>query len=865
MQVIRSLSPLYHIVQLAPADSTVQIWPANNNWKATDKLLDQLEHTKTKDSITLLIQVTDTTPFAIARLVRWELPEKIARVRVAKRDWEQLMAQHAVLQAEIPRTPKTEIVINTADPTLNRITTVRQRLPDLHGEGMRIVLKETLFDTTDVDLQFRYLPTRLAPATTAPHATIMATLIGGAGNSAPSGMGIAPRVMMGSSDFSRLLPDETACFSQYGIHTQNHSYGTGIENYYGMEAAAYDDQIYTTDTLLHVFSSGNIGNTAPASGLYNGLTGFANLSGTFKQAKNLLTVGGTDGANAVPALSSRGPAYDGRVKPEIVAYGEDGTSGAAALASGVSLLVQESYRNLQQRMPPASLVKAVLINSADDIGAPGVDFQSGFGALNAWQAVQTIREQRFSQGTVTNGNVYTQSLNIPSGISQAKITLCYTDPPAAVNSARALVNDLDLWLQDAAGNRYEPWVLSTAPLADSLNKSARHGRDSLNNVEQVTISLPAAGTYTIFVKGYRVTTTAQRFHLAWQLTPVQYFDWQYPSAGDALQTGKATPLRWQSSITGSGTISLSLDNGLSWQPVTTTTTIESGSSQWTPPETFGKAILKMETPSQSFLSAPFTLSPLPVMKAGFDCKDSAMLYWNSIPGASGYRVYAKNGPYLSSYIQQRDTIIVLQKQQANASYFAVSPLLPDGTEGLRSRGMDYHLQGLQCYILSFTADVTAGRHVQLGLKLGSTYKLKGITWERREGQQYVALGQAPVTNATVYTQQDERPLQGVIYYRAKLETTDGRFLYTDPVPVQVLTRDNFLLFPNPVTSTLFILSRDLQLRELRILDVQGRLLRRVVLSGILMDVGVAGLPAGHYWAQIYEGGQWVFTGKFIKL
>jgi hypothetical protein len=37
----------------------------------------------------------------------------------------------------------------------------------------------------------------------------------------------------------------------------------------------------------------------------------------------------------------KGPAFDGRIKPEMVAFGIDGSSGAAALVSGVAILLQQ--------------------------------------------------------------------------------------------------------------------------------------------------------------------------------------------------------------------------------------------------------------------------------------------------------------------------------------------------------------------------------------------------------------------------------------------------------------------------------------------------------------------------------------------
>ncbi|WP_343306417.1 S8 family peptidase [Chitinophaga niabensis] len=831
LQLIRSINALEHIVKQLPADTTVKVWRANNNWKASDALLNKLETLREKDSISLIVQ-----PYT--------------SVTIAKKDWETFIAQPSVRYADIPRSPRTEIMINTANATLNTIATLQQRIPALQGEGMRLSLKETLYDTLDIDLLQRYVPTSLAATATAPHATIMATLIAGAGNSAPSGTGVAKKAHIASSDFKNLFPDAVSYFSQYNISLQNHSYGVGIENNYGLEAAAYDEQIYDTDTLLHVFSSGNIGVQTSNAGLYNGIAGFANLSGTFKQAKNLLVTGGTDGDNNVPAASSKGPAFDGRVKPELVAYGEDGTSGAAALVSGVSLLLQEQYKHTFQHMPPASLLKAILINSADDIDHPGVDHNSGFGALNAWQAVNTITQQRFTAARVTNGTEYTQTLNISEATHALKVTMCYTDPPAAVNSARALINDLDLWVTDAAGNRYEPWILSTAPHLDSLRKNARTGRDSLNNVEQVSVPLPAAGIYTIHVKGYNITTATQKFHLAWQLTPLLSFDWE-PPVSERLQ--------WKTNITGKGNISYSLNNGISWQPVATDAIVESGRFNWVAPDIFGTVLFKMETTSQTFISDPFLLAPPLTLQAGFDCTDSALIYWNKIPGAATYRVYALNGPYMTLYRETSDTLIVLSKAAISAHHFAVSAV--NGTEGPRSAAIDYTRQALQCYILSFTADLTDDKRVQLQLQLGSTYKLKRITWERGND----GIAESIITNSKSYTQIDASPIQGIVYYRAKLETTDGRLMYSDVVPVQVLTNSRYLLFPNPATNAVNILSRDLGQRTLSIIDLNGRIVKQTVLVNLLQDVPLRELSAGNYWCVIHEAGKKVFSAKFIKL
>jgi hypothetical protein len=41
------------------------------------------------------------------------------------------------------------------------------------------------------------------------------------------------------------------------------------------------------------------------------------------------------------------------------------------------------------------LIKSVLINSADDVGNPEVDYKNGFGSLSANNALKTLQADRF--------------------------------------------------------------------------------------------------------------------------------------------------------------------------------------------------------------------------------------------------------------------------------------------------------------------------------------------------------------------------------------------------------------------------------------------------------------------------------------
>ena len=288
----------------------------------------------------------------------------------------------------------------------------------------------------------------------------MATMAAGGGNTSPYAKGAAWGANLTASDFSSLLPDADTVYKRYSLSVQNHSYGTGIENYYGADAAAYDMTVVNNPWLVHVFSAGNSGTATPASGTYSGISGYANLTGSFKHSKNTMSVGAIDSFLNIVSFSSRGPAYDGRVKPELVAFGFDGSSGSAALVSGSVALLQDAYKSMHQdSLPTAALIKAVLINTADDVGRPLIDFESGYGNMNAHAAMRTLINGQHFQDSVSAGQEQTFMLQVPANSSKVKVTLAWTDPIAVANAAKALVHDLDAELKlSTTGETWLPWV-----------------------------------------------------------------------------------------------------------------------------------------------------------------------------------------------------------------------------------------------------------------------------------------------------------------------------------------------------------------------------------------------------------------------
>ncbi len=868
----KSLSDQHHILRHVVFDTTeakhvLKIYPANNNWKCSDALIRDIGMLQLKDS--LLVQISFTNTISQLQYCRplsatSTYPVVIAAVKM--HDWALFTAQHNVRFVDRLRTARTEIPINNALPSVNNINALHQQYPALQGADHTVSLKEEWFDTTDIDLLGKAAPSPLAASTINPHATMMATLIAGVGNSGSNGRGVAVKARLSSSDYQHLLPDDNNYFKNANITLQNHSYGTALENYYGAEAAAYDQQVFTLDTLLHIFSSGNIGDTAPEDGTYRGLTGYANLSGTFKQSKNVLVMGGIDTGYRVPALSSKGPAFDGRISPQLVAYGQAGTSDAAATTTGIATLVQEAYQLEYGTTPSAAMVKAILINSADDINSPGPDYSSGYGLINAVAAVRTIKEKRLFTGEVSTGNTTTIPINIPSNTARLKITLSWNDPAATENVNKALLNDLDLAVTDNAGNSYAPWLLSTYPAADSLAAPARRGRDSLNNQELVTIEQPATGTMTIRVHARQLSSGAsQRFHITYQFIPRLSFEWQYPAGGEQLTAGDNIAIRWRTPFTGNGTLSFSADSGLTWTQIAADIPLANANSRWNIPGIFSKGLLRMSTADTTWTSDYFNMSSPIAINVGFNCPDTLLINWSALDNAASYDVYTLKDHSLSLIGNTADTFIFISKTQISSPYIAVTPRHADGWAGLQGYTFNYDHQGVFCFFRQILADVQDDNSVNVTVVLSTKERVKAIYWERLQGNEFATLSNQNVNANDQYVYKDHPDHSGVFYYRIRLELTDGRYIYSDAQAVQILINEDFHLYPIPAAQQLTLLAGRLGDFKVRITDMNGRTVLTRPLTQMREGYSLSNFAAGVYIFAIYDGAQKIFVKRFVKV
>ena len=741
-----------------------------------------------------------------------------------------------------------ERLLNSADLTVNSLRAVQRRYPSLTGQGLAVSIKENPLDPTDLDFRGRLLNTPAGTVIESVHASIMATLIAGAGNSGPAGEGAARQAGIASSSYANLLPDANADLTTYGVSVQNHSYGTGIENYYGLEAQGYDQQTRQLPTLLHVFSAGNSGTSASTSGPYAGLAGVANLTGQFKMSKNSVSVGATDALGQVAPLSSRGPAYDGRVKPELVAYGDAGSSDASALASGAALLVQQAYRDSQGgTLPPAALVRAALINSADDVGKPQVDFVAGFGQLNALGAVRTVLEGRFRAGVLTQGQEQLLTLNVPAGTQQLKITLTWTDPEAAANAPRALVNDLDLDVLAPGGTRWLPWTLSAYPHLDSLTRPARRRADHLNNVEQVTLDLPAAGSYQLRVRGYAIPAGSQAFSLVYEVV-APGFEWLLPSSLRNVRPGQPALLRWRYAGPPTPARLEYRPVGLTtWRVIAAAINLSQPVYSWAAPDTTTLAQVRCVVGSQVYVSDTFALAqPLP-LHVGYVCPDETLLSWPATPGAAQYQVYRLGATAPEPFRLVADTLLRVPASQNAGPYFAVAPLL-GGRETERGPTANTDQAGVRCYIRALLPSPPITDTVRLALQLGTLYRLQSIQLQHLGPTGFTTIQTlSPVARlATLFT--DLTAVPGLNQYRVRGQDVAGQLFYSDTVTVQLVRRGELLVFPVPVG-----VGQELQVAgepgaslQLDLYDALGRHVRTALVSGALNPFSTAGLRPGVY-------------------
>jgi hypothetical protein len=809
IQVVRKLDAYTNIIKFksfSPAMvESIKLYKTNDQWKVSPNIqgstLDQgftsyFIKTSTQDELINLINTQGYSFNAISKnLIQLLCPAEFITKIIALPSVS-YVGKESVLN-------KIESTVLDLNLVPNGVTKVHHEYPNLTGEGLTLSIKEGLYNLSDIDLRGRHIPSKLQAEVTNNHSTDMATIAAGAGNSSPNGKGVATGANITSSDFSNIFPDRSENFEMLNAWVQNHSYGTEIENFYGILAQAYDQSTNSNPKLLHLFSVGNQGEQTNTSGKYQALKGFATLTGNYKMSKNTLSIGSVDTVGRPMNFVSRGPAYDGRIKPELVSYSVNGSSNSTALVSGMALLLQQQYQNQFQQLPPSALIKALLINSAEDVAAVGIDYTTGFGNLNAFRTLENMKANQFFSGEVSEGDMKEFDVDIPVGVINIKVTLVWNDPAAEVNANIALVNDLDLSIASIDGKITLPWTLDENP--NGLLKPAVRKKDHLNNVEQVSIPYSTSEKLTVRINGFSLQKGPQKFHVAYQWDDPDSFTWNFPTGSDNMPYNGETVgyFRWKSTLDQQvGKLFYSTDDGITWNLIEDQIDLTKGYYRWEAPKVNATAKAKISIDGQEFITDKFTISLPHPISVGFICGDSIRLQWGANKSAVSYELMTFGKTALQTQKSTTDSSITFFRSDFETPYFSIQPVLKDGARLMRSITTNLDFQGIGCYLTSLSPENAPEEGVYLNINLGTTVGIEEIDIERKNNlQRFEKIDNIPkVKLRNGFRFLDSSPLQGLNQYRLKLKFQNGEEYLSAIAETYFLTTRPFLVFPNPVSN-----------------------------------------------------------------
>lgn len=353
-------------------------------------------------------------------------------------------------------------------------------------------------------------------------------------------------------DLTTLFDD--AAYNNTNIHTN--SWGSSVAGQYTTSSMQADYSARNHTEMLILFAASNDGEDTD-----NGGDGEVDLDslGSPASAKNVLTVGASENdrssitatyggwwgstysknpinsdkiannSEGMAAFSSRGPALDDRIKPDVSAPGTfilstksrsttdtgwgsysnsdytymGGTSMATPITAGASALIyQHLIDNLGYSNPSSSLVKGIIAASAHDMagqygsstngaGEPAPNNHEGWGLLDLDRAVNSTW---VDGDTVSTGDSRSWKFTVPSNAPDLRIMVSWTDPASSPSNLVHLVNDIDFAVKSPTG----VWT--------------EYGNDR-DNLIGTTISSPASGQWEIHVNGSSIPTGPQAFSM----------------------------------------------------------------------------------------------------------------------------------------------------------------------------------------------------------------------------------------------------------------------------------------------------------------------------------------------------------------
>ncbi len=355
--------------------------------------------------------------------------------------------------------------------------------------------------------------------------------------------GIANDVNVVSYNWNSHTGEHDSAINTYGADVSQHAWGynncqAGYCDGFGeydTYSRLYDIIIrgYYTYPITVIGSAGNDGECTTCSGELPDYP-YGTVSGPVATSKNALSVSATHANNdGWWSSSSRGPTQDGRIKPDIAAPGcksfagvkttytdncyDDnycGTSFSSPATSGSAILMYEEYNNLNGTDPLPSTIRAIFYHTSEDLGHYGPDYLYGYGRINVQDAVDLIIADAGYGLKIVQDDISTSALDeyyveVGAGEPRIKVTIAWDDKEASTGASIKLVNNIDLELVSPSAVTYYPFILDP----DNPGNTATTGIDNLNNMEQVIVSLPEEGLWTIRVNGTAIPYGPQNYSL----------------------------------------------------------------------------------------------------------------------------------------------------------------------------------------------------------------------------------------------------------------------------------------------------------------------------------------------------------------
>lgn len=490
------------------------------------------------------------------------------------------------------------------------------------------------------------------------HPTEVGGCIAAGGNIFFSFKGIAPSTNLYYWDvLNDIVKEIESGKTNYNIDISNHSYNFSAttcaeSGTYIPEAADLDKLVYNNKSLLPIVAVGNTASTNCAVATDT----FSSVDIGFQGCKNVITVGWLFSNGKIVENSGRGPTTDGRLKPELVAKGFAvstilpnngfgqvyGSSYAAPQVAGLATQLYQKYKQQFGAFPNGALIKSILCNTAEDLGKPGPDYIYGFGIPNARKAVYTIENNLFQENSISQNEIKSFQVNIPTNISKVNVTLCWTDKEGNPVANKSLVNNLDLKIVTPNGDTVLPWILNP----NQPKFTALRGIDNLNNIEQVTINAVSAGSYTIIVKGTDVPFANQAYAVSYFLQE-RKLELSYPNGGEILDAGNQVTIRWfNNTIDTLARIEFSNNNGTTWQTLVNNINLSQQNYNWSligSSAVISNQCLIRITAGNSVVTsaAPFSIgAQINYPQINYTtCDRTIKINWPLVTDATGYSIY----------------------------------------------------------------------------------------------------------------------------------------------------------------------------------------------------------------------------------